>query len=80
VTADTVFRIASMSKNFTALAALRLRDEGRRSFDTPAERYVPELAGLRYPTADSPRITVRDLLTHSGGFVTDDHGAIGSWR
>lgn len=72
VTADTVFRIASMSKNFTALAALKLRDEGRLSLDAPAERIVPELARLAYPTTDSPRITVRDLLTHNAGFVTDD--------
>jgi CubicO group peptidase (beta-lactamase class C family) len=72
VTPDTVFRIASMSKNFTALAALKLRDEGRLSLDAPAERYVPELKALKYPTTDSPRITVRDLLSHTGGFVTDD--------
>lgn len=72
VTADTVFRIASMSKNFTALAALKLRDAGQLAFDAPAERYVPELKALKYPTTDSPRITVRDLLTHSAGFVTDD--------
>jgi D-alanyl-D-alanine-carboxypeptidase/D-alanyl-D-alanine-endopeptidase len=72
VTPETVFRIASMSKHFTALAALKLRDEGRLSFDAPAERYIPELSALRYPTTDSSKITVRDLLTHSAGFVTDD--------
>ncbi|MBU1375724.1 MAG: beta-lactamase family protein [Alphaproteobacteria bacterium] len=72
VTADTVFRIASMSKNFTALAALKLRDEGKLAFDAPAETVIPELKGLKYPTTDSPKITVRDLLTHSAGFVTDD--------
>ena len=72
VTPDTVFRIASMSKNFSALAALRLRDEGRLAFDAPAERYIPELAKLAYPTTDSPKITVRDLLSHGAGFVTDD--------
>jgi D-alanyl-D-alanine-carboxypeptidase/D-alanyl-D-alanine-endopeptidase len=72
VTADTLFRIASMSKAFTALAILKLRDEGRLSLDAPAETYVPELRGWRYPTSDSPRIRVRDLLSHVGGFVTDD--------
>ena len=72
VTADTVFRIASMSKNFSALAALKLRDEGKLAFDAPAERYIPELAKLKYPTTDSPKITVRDLLSHAAGFVTDD--------
>jgi CubicO group peptidase (beta-lactamase class C family) len=72
VDADTVFRIASMSKQFAALATLRLRDAGKLELDAPAERYIPELANLRYPTTDSPKIRVRDLLSHAAGFVTDD--------
>lgn len=72
VTADTLFRIASMSKAFTALAILKLRDEGRLGLDAPAETYVPELRRWRYPSADSPKITVRDLISHTSGFVTDD--------
>ena len=69
---SSVFRIASMTKSFTALAILRLRDEGRLSLDDPAERYVPELAGLAYPTSDAPRITIRHLLSHSAGFPEDN--------
>ncbi len=72
VTADSRFRIASMSKAFTALAILKLRDEGRLSLDALAETYVPELRNWRYPTSDSPRIRVRDLLSHTGGLVTDN--------
>jgi CubicO group peptidase (beta-lactamase class C family) len=72
VTPDSLFRIASMSKAFTGLAILKLRDEGKLSLDALAETYVPEMRSWRYPTADSPRIRVRDLLSHSGGFVTDD--------
>jgi CubicO group peptidase (beta-lactamase class C family) len=72
VTADSLFRIASMSKAFTALAILKLRDDGKLSLDALAETYVPEMRGWRYPTADSPRIRVRDLLNHTAGFVTDD--------
>ena len=72
VTPDTLFRIASMSKAFTALAILKLRDEGRLSLDDLAETHVPEMRGWSYPTADSPRIRIRDLLNHTGGFVTDD--------
>lgn len=72
VAPDTLFRIASMSKAFTALAILKLRDEGRLSLDDLAETHVPEMRGWTYPTADSPRIRVRDLLNHTGGFVTDD--------
>ena len=72
VETDTVFRIASMTKSFTAMAILKLRDEGRLSLDDPAEKYVPELRGLVYPTSDSPRITVRHLLSHAEGFPEDN--------
>src|SRR5688572_6527257 len=72
VDSATVFRIASMTKSFTAVGILQLRDAGRLSLDDPAERYVPELAGLRYPTSDAPRITIRNLLTHSAGFPEDN--------
>jgi CubicO group peptidase (beta-lactamase class C family) len=72
VTADSVFRIASMTKSFTAMAIVKLRDEGKLTLDDPAERYVPELKGLKYPTTDSPRITVRHLLSHAEGFPEDN--------
>lgn len=72
VTADSLFRIASMTKAFTALTLLKMRDDGRIRLDAPAEDYVPEMKGWRYPTEDSARITVRDLLSHVSGFVTDD--------
>lgn len=72
VDSASVFRIASMTKSFTALSILKLRDEGKLALDDPAERYVPELAGLAYPTTDSPRLTIRHLLSHSGGFPEDN--------
>ncbi|MBS0393051.1 MAG: beta-lactamase family protein [Proteobacteria bacterium] len=72
VTPDSLFRIASMTKAFTALTVLRLRDDGRLRLDAAAEDYVPEMRGWKYPTGDSPRIRVRDLLNHDAGFVTDD--------
>ena len=72
VTADTLFRVASMTKAFTALTVLKLRDDGLVRLDAPAAEYVPELEDLKYPTDDSPRIRVRDLLNHAAGFVTDD--------
>lgn len=72
VGADSLFRIASMSKAFTAMAILKLRDEGKLRLDDPAELYVPEMRGWTYPTADSPRISVRDLLHHNAGFVEDN--------
>jgi CubicO group peptidase (beta-lactamase class C family) len=69
---DSVFRIASMTKNFTAMAIMKLRDQGKLSLDAPAARYVPELQGLQYPTTDSPAITVRHLLSHAEGFPEDN--------
>src|ERR1044071_5118158 len=42
VDADTVFRIASMTKSFTALAILQLRDAGKLRLDEPVATYVPE--------------------------------------
>jgi D-alanyl-D-alanine-carboxypeptidase/D-alanyl-D-alanine-endopeptidase len=72
VNPDTLFRIASMTKAFTALSILKLRDDGKISLDEPVETYVPELRGWKYPTDDSAKIRVRELLTHTAGFVTDD--------
>jgi CubicO group peptidase (beta-lactamase class C family) len=72
VSADTVFRIASMTKSFTAVCVLKLRDEGKLSLDDPAEKYVPELKNLTYPTRDSARITIRHLLSHATGFPEDN--------
>jgi CubicO group peptidase (beta-lactamase class C family) len=70
--ADSVFRIASMTKSFTAAAVLSLRDEGLLSLDDPISRHVPELAELHGPTADAPPITVRHFLTMASGLGTDD--------
>ncbi|MDT8435664.1 MAG: serine hydrolase domain-containing protein [Gemmatimonadota bacterium] len=68
----SLFRIASMSKSFTALAILQLRDEGRLSLDDPVARWVPEMREMVYPTGDAPEITIRHLLTHSAGFPEDN--------
>ena len=72
VTPETVFRIASMTKSFTAMAILKLRDDGKLSLDDPVSRFIPALADLPYPTKDSPAITIRHLLTHSEGFPEDN--------
>jgi CubicO group peptidase (beta-lactamase class C family) len=70
--ASSVFRIASMTKSFTAATVVLLRDEGLLRLDDPIAHYVPELANLRLPTTDSPEITIRHLLTMTAGFPTDD--------
>src|SRR6476469_571513 len=72
VTPDTVFRIASMTKSFTSLAVLKLRDAGKLSLEDPVVKWIPEFAGVEYPTKDSEPIRVRHLLTHSAGFPEDN--------
>lgn len=80
-TADTVYRIGSITKTFTSLALVKLRDEGKLALDDPAVRFLPELAAIKYPTRDSPWFTLRHMLTHTSGlppvgnfsFTQNDH-------
>ena len=72
VTAQSVFRIASMTKSFVALAVLRLRDEGRLRLDDPAEKYLPELKKAPRAPSDAPPFTIRQLLGHSAGLPEDN--------
>jgi len=70
--ADTVFGISSMTKSLTASAILLRRDVGLLGLDDPAEQYVPQLRGWPPVTADSARVTLRNLLTMTSGLPTDD--------
>jgi len=79
---DTIFRIASMSKAVTTVAALILVEEGRLALDAPVSRYIPAFARTsvlvpapkdapagtpaRVEPAKRP-ITIRDLMTHTSG-------------
>jgi CubicO group peptidase (beta-lactamase class C family) len=69
---DTVFRIASMTKSFTALAILKLRDDGKLSLEDPVSKWIPEFSRMEMPTRDTPPIRIRNLLTHSAGFPEDN--------
>jgi methyl acetate hydrolase len=82
MTIDTVFRIASMTKAITAAAAMQLTEQGKLSLDQPAKEILPLLADTKVllgfdtndiPIMRSPRtqITLRNLLTHTAGFVYD---------
>ena len=68
---NTLFRIASMSKSFTAMAIVKLRDEGKLKLDDPVYIYIPEMKGQKL-TIDAPEITIKNLLTHSAGFPEDN--------
>ena len=70
-TSSSMFRIASMSKSFTALAILKLRDEGKLQLDDAVEKYIPALKGQGL-TKDAPLMTIRHLMTHSAGFPEDN--------
>jgi CubicO group peptidase (beta-lactamase class C family) len=69
VDADTLFQVGSITKTYTATAAMRLVDEGRLDVDKPVRTYLPDLRLAHEPTAAA--LTLRHLLTHTGGFVGD---------
>ncbi|HVC46762.1 MAG TPA: serine hydrolase domain-containing protein [Terracidiphilus sp.] len=64
----TAYNWASITKTFTAIAILQLRDRGLLSLSDPAVRYVPELRQVHDPFGPVDAITISDLLTHSAGF------------
>jgi CubicO group peptidase (beta-lactamase class C family) len=63
ITPQTSFRLASISKQFTAAAALLLAEDGDLHLDDPARRWLPELP------ASADDITLHHLLTHTSGLV-----------
>ena len=69
--ANSVFRIASMTKSFTATAILLLRDRDLLRLDDPITKYLPWTKNIGLPE-DSSEILIRDLLTMGAGFPTDD--------
>jgi CubicO group peptidase (beta-lactamase class C family) len=58
---DTPSNLASVSKQFTAMAVMMLAERGRIHYDDPITNFLPELKEL------GPRITIRHLLTHTPG-------------
>ena len=68
ITSDTIYHWASITKTFTAVAIMRLRDEGRLQLDDPIVDYVPELSAVHNPHGSMRAITIRHLLSHSAGF------------
>jgi D-alanyl-D-alanine carboxypeptidase len=62
-TQETRFRIGSMNKMFTAVAALQLVEAGRLALDDPIGKHLPDYPNKRV----AAKVTVRHLLTHTGG-------------
>jgi len=71
-TKRSVFRIASMSKSFTAMAILKLQEEGKLLVTEPAQNYLPELKSLTYLTSDASLITIENLMTMTSGLPEDN--------
>lgn len=70
VTLDHRFRIASVTKTFTSIAILQLRDAGKLRLDDPVSQY---LDWYPYQFQDAPAVTIHNLLTHTGGLPRDAH-------
>lgn len=69
VDGDTLFRIASTTKTFTGTTIMRLVEQGLLDLDAPVRTYLPD-----FQTADpsvAPRVTLRQLLNHSAGWLGD---------
>ncbi len=73
VTLDSRFRIASITKTFTATGILQLRDAGKLGLDDPVSQHL-DWFDLRYGNA--PEITIRNLLTHTSGLPRDSKNAM----
>jgi CubicO group peptidase (beta-lactamase class C family) len=75
VDADTLFRIGSTTKTFTATAMMRLVEQSKVDLAVPARKYLPAFELTDEAVAKS--VTVRQLLNHSAGWLGDDYGDFG---
>ncbi len=71
-TPETVFRLASITKQFTAMAVLILEEQGKLSTNNPLSKYIPD-----YPEGD--KITIHNLLTHTSGIEEYFRDELISW-
>lgn len=65
---QTIFHWASITKTFTGIAVMQLRDRGLLSLDDPATKYIPELRKVHNEYGSMDEITIRHLMSHSAGF------------
>ncbi len=72
---NTIYHWASITKTFTGVAIMQLRDRGLLKLDDPIIKYLPELKAVHNPFGDMSEITIKHLMTHSAGF----RGATWPW-
>jgi CubicO group peptidase (beta-lactamase class C family) len=65
---NTIYHWASITKTFTGVAIMQLRDRKLLSLDDPVVKYVPELRDVHNPFGDISQVTIRHLMSHRGGF------------
>jgi CubicO group peptidase (beta-lactamase class C family) len=70
-TADTVYRIGSITKQFTALMLLQLVQEGKVHLSDPVEKYFPEVNKIQGRLPNAPPITLVQLATHTSGLEAE---------
>ena len=85
--ADTVYRVGSITKQFTALMLLQLVHEGKVHLSDPVEKYFPEIHLVQNNYKNAPPITFWQLATHTSGLATDPEpiqtyikGALADWE
>lgn len=65
---NTIYHWASITKTFTGIAIMQLRDRGKLKLEDPIIKYLPELKAVHNPFGDMSEITIKHLMTHSAGF------------
>ena len=70
-TVYTKYLLASNTKQFTAIAIMQLRDAGKIDLNDPVEKYLPWINEIKQPFNNVPKITIRNLLTHTSGLPMD---------
>ena len=69
VTSDTLFQVGSISKTFTGTALMILAEQGKVNLDSPVRKYIKDFKLSDERVAK--KVTIRNLLTHTGGWVGD---------
>jgi CubicO group peptidase (beta-lactamase class C family) len=86
-TVDTVYRIGSITKQFTAIMLLQLAHEGKVHFSDPVEKYFPEIHLVQNDYKNAAPITLWQLASHTSGLATEPDsmqtyikGALDDWE
>jgi CubicO group peptidase (beta-lactamase class C family) len=88
MSADTIFRLYSMSKPVTSVMAMMLVEEGKLKLDDPVSKYIPAFAGMKVGVEKKAEdgkvalvlepvnrpVTIKDLLRHTSGLPYGYHG------